>query len=694
MQIRFRSTVEWLMVFWAIVPAVLLSAYLLWQFNRQAIEQGTVQLQRESGQVSVELERSLLQIQNQLIRLSEQGAIVRSATVSFLSQKAVAQMDELRLQFPSVDAVMLLDIDQFQMETSPDDALKVDISDLETFNNGILFRRYNLTLSSATPSMSQFTSTKLAEISLRNTHYEYIAFGQPIIRSTESLSQPFVTDGVLLVFINLDALIKQVAAKTSIDLSTTNFRLNDGQRSLFQTDLSLANPITSASSEVDFSLGEENQTLAVQLDRSESTLRTGVAKTIQRFSIIMLLFIVGIIVLASMAARRLTKPIFRLQRETYKLTRGNYEAVESISTFKEFQDLSELLSNMGGTIENQFSQLNSSKLDLEAKVRERTQELQVSISKLKYQSHLLRGLMQVTVDMQRSREIDSLLSCSLNELDGQFDDHACAIVLNRTASHEAHQRLNLLPEDIQNYLQTHLDNWRVQDFDFRTDTLNEHTWTLVPIRNVNRDVVGQLIMYGPELTVLERDVVFIMTRLMATMLEQLSLTLKLEKLANSDALTGLANRHFFESQFKVMKKSWLSHQTPVGLVVVDINRLKYVNDTFGHESGDEMIQLVANRLVSICRENDTLARVGGDEFYILLHDADETLCQLLSERLEDASKRLTISVSAESRGYQQLPISYSIGYACTDQTPFEELIAVADQRMYQAKQASRSDQKD
>lgn len=685
MQIRFRSTVVWLMVFWALVPALILSFYLFVQFRQQALALGADQLDRESKQLAVELERTLLQIQNQFIRLSEQGAVVRSATVSFLSQKAIEQMDELRAQYPMVDSIVLMDTDQFLMEVSPEASLKVDFSALEDFVNSILFQRYQVTLEAISPKFKYYFNYQLAEISQREEHAQYLVLGQPIIRTTDSLSKPYETDGVLILAINLDALVKYLAAQTNVDISSTHIALQSDRYTLYETPALNSSQLTTSTELVDYSLNAQNPTLYINLQRANAAFLSDVDYTIRNALLLLIGFIIVVFISAIFVARRLTRPLRALQKTTHLMASGQYHQVPALTKFQEFRDLSRVLSDMGDTIEQQLTQLNTAKLNLESKVHDRTIELQNSITQLSHQGALLRGLMQVTVDMQRARDVDALLDCSLIELRTQFTSHQTAIVLNRTQHIEAIERTSELTDSAQGYLKENLNAWRYQDFDFRMDYQSEKPWTLVPIRDNKRQVIGQLLFYGPDFTELERDIIFILTRLMSTMLDQRMLNLKLERLANTDALTGLANRYFFESQFSALKKKWTEHKTPVGLIIVDVDYLKQVNDQHGHKYGDQMIQKVADQLQHLSRESDVLARVGGDEFYILLQDADEEACQHAVNRLRQAEHRLSLMTD----DHTELAVGYSIGYACTDTVDFNELITRADERMYIAKHENR-----
>ena len=122
------------------------------------------------------------------------------------------------------------------------------------------------------------------------------------------------------------------------------------------------------------------------------------------------------------------------------------------------------------------------------------------------------------------------------------------------------------------------------------------------------------------------------------------------------------------------------------LIYIDIDNFKSVNDTFSHEFGDRAIKRVAKRLAEAARQQDALARMGGDEFVLLLHDCRG------SDAVEIA-KRIVNHVAAEpvGDGQQEVPIFVSAGCLCVkpsgQKRHLDTLIKMADKLMYQAKQA-------
>ncbi len=100
-----------------------------------------------------------------------------------------------------------------------------------------------------------------------------------------------------------------------------------------------------------------------------------------------------------------------------------------------------------------------------------------------------------------------------------------------------------------------------------------------------------------------------------------------------DQLTGLYNRRFFEEEFNRLNTK---RHLPISLIMADVNGLKLINDAFGHEEGDKLLQLMASVLRNTCRESEIIARLSGDEFVILLPNTTETSVQHIVQRLKKA----------------------------------------------------------
>lgn len=158
-------------------------------------------------------------------------------------------------------------------------------------------------------------------------------------------------------------------------------------------------------------------------------------------------------------------------------------------------------------------------------------------------------------------------------------------------------------------------------------------------------------------------------------------------LAQYDHLTGLVNRTLFRDRLVQATARSKRMQQMIGLMLLDLDRFKLVNDTFGHDIGDELLKAVSERLKTCVREVDTVARMGGDEFTIILEGVSS------EQNILVVAKRITESISMpfELKGHC-ISIGISIGITIYphDDHPIDQLLKHADTAMYQAKQQGGS----
>jgi diguanylate cyclase (GGDEF)-like protein/PAS domain S-box-containing protein len=157
---------------------------------------------------------------------------------------------------------------------------------------------------------------------------------------------------------------------------------------------------------------------------------------------------------------------------------------------------------------------------------------------------------------------------------------------------------------------------------------------------------------------------------------------KLRFLSMHDSLTGLYNRAFFEEEMQRMDSRRFD---PLGVIMCDLDGLKLVNDIMGHASGDRLLIAAACILRQTFRSSDVIARIGGDEFAILLPQCPE-------EKMREILRRLQKNTEAYNSGAGSIPISISVGSACREsasqdipQVSAETLMSEADSRMYRQK---------
>lgn len=148
---------------------------------------------------------------------------------------------------------------------------------------------------------------------------------------------------------------------------------------------------------------------------------------------------------------------------------------------------------------------------------------------------------------------------------------------------------------------------------------------------------------------------------------------QLRYMSTHDSLTGLYNRAYFEEELERLCRS---RRFPVSVVMADVDNLKAVNDTLGHNAGDAMIRLAAETLVQAFRGDDLVARIGGDEFAVILPESDETTVQGILGRIKDVLEQV-------NRLDEQFSLGISIGVVtCQSVEELQESMKMADRLMY------------
>ncbi len=158
------------------------------------------------------------------------------------------------------------------------------------------------------------------------------------------------------------------------------------------------------------------------------------------------------------------------------------------------------------------------------------------------------------------------------------------------------------------------------------------------------------------------------------------------RLAFLDHLTQLPNRRFLEMSLQTALGEFEVHKDPLGVIVIDIDEFKKINDSFGHASGDRALQEAAKTLTGSLRPTDTVGRWGGDEFLAIARNVDREMLGKLAERCVALIGQTSVLGNDE----QRISLSSSVGAALSHPgESAEELIHRADELMYQSKNGGR-----
>jgi diguanylate cyclase (GGDEF)-like protein len=158
-------------------------------------------------------------------------------------------------------------------------------------------------------------------------------------------------------------------------------------------------------------------------------------------------------------------------------------------------------------------------------------------------------------------------------------------------------------------------------------------------------------------------------------------------MASYDALTGLPNRALFNDRIAQLIAFTMRRNTTFALLFIDLDHFKEVNDTLGHQIGDELLVMIAQRLQAAVRAEDTVARMGGDEFVILLDNPSSR------EQIVNIAEKLLDNLRSPIQwAGQEFQVGYSVGISQypANGTNASSLMASADKAMYETKAAGRN----
>lgn len=162
--------------------------------------------------------------------------------------------------------------------------------------------------------------------------------------------------------------------------------------------------------------------------------------------------------------------------------------------------------------------------------------------------------------------------------------------------------------------------------------------------------------------------------------------INLQETSQRDGLTGLYNRHYFDEQISSEVACARRFERPLSLLLIDVDFFKKINDTYGHQGGDQVLRIVAFKLLKMLRPSDTLARYGGEEFALILPHLDKQESITVAERLRRIIEKEIILVDEK-----EIKITVSIGVSAfaKGDSP-AQLIKDADGALYLAKREGRN----
>ncbi len=295
-------------------------------------------------------------------------------------------------------------------------------------------------------------------------------------------------------------------------------------------------------------------------------------------------------------------------------------------------DIAELIASMRTRLEAEKSELESFLLQLTDRLQELDQHLQ--------------GAETLRTDTQtRSRALDAAVHAQMDGIETSVRGASSLMELKASIQ----ERLD--------HIKTHFEEHR--------QTEEEQQAALQ----------SQLKKVTSRLNVLEGETGRLRTHLQAQQLQ-----------ATMDALTNLPNRLAYDARLEREYARWKRHKTPLTLLVLDVDRFKQINDTYGHKAGDKALKLIAFVLKQTVRETDFIARYGGEEFVAIIADTPSVAAKKVAEKM-----RASVETADFHHNKQKVAITISVGVSSFSGSDTAEMVFLrADKALYRAKSLGRN----
>lgn len=323
-------------------------------------------------------------------------------------------------------------------------------------------------------------------------------------------------------------------------------------------------------------------------------------------------------------------------------------------------------------------------VNLIREIKKQQEELESANRRIAEQNDILKRLSTINIRIAQMKDPDAILETVLQAIVDTFGCEKGAILLfNEGGKIKNANFTETISTEEQAYIIENVGSpgavpGETKETANRLTAVNKERLEGFMIRDImDRDVLsGRIFLRKPGKNI-DHSILQLFLMQVSIFLDNLGLQRKLEELVQTDSLTGVFNRYYFEKRLKEEKE--LSHRfgQPLSLILLDVNGLKETNDNEGHEAGDRLIKETTRLLSGNISSYDSIYRIGGDEFVILLSNCPEERMKTIMDTFYELQETATYDYNGK-----EFPLRFSMGGSCSTSVEYERLKEEADKRMY------------
>lgn len=698
MKLRLKYSLASLMILIAVIPAVIVGGLLLKQQTEIETNYQREKLERLSNTLKQEFNYRFYVLSTSLDVLSRDRLLVQAMNDFFLTSHVRETLDSLVSKMPLVESAYLIDSDWEEVENYNGITSQYNFNDImrhldEQYGKNLLENGYQW--------LFTYVDKDLV-LNEDNPSDDGLIVVEPIYSSVLSSGLQRKPAGYLIVVIPTENISKMLKMYLTGD-ETVKFFRNDKEILKIKSDGSFErNDVLTLNQKIkidsDLILNPLEYNIKILMGKKPEEDKF--THSLQIISIVGICMVIVGIFGAAITYRWVTRPLAALMVMVKSYSRGDYNQRERKLRFSEFYQVGELFHEMATTIEEQLEDLASKNTELkqannqkeksnrqllnfndklEKKVEEKTGELTLSLEREERRRDILKSLLAFSSKLQQ----DDIKSVVLAQVSSLYPEANWALKLNKVDNSQWQSDGIIEP------MLSKVDALKNKtEYFFVPEIKLLHCFNLI---DSSGQLLGCLVMKSETLARTDFEIVSLFARQLSSVIEGRILNAELERIAITDALTELPNRKAFDSDFNNYTERLKRYpERQFGLFIIDVNKLKQVNDEFGHYVGDELLKAVSELLIGACRQTDRVYRLGGDEFAILLEEGREQACRHLAARLEGVRGHSFTQIETG----ELLPIHFALGWLSSESISPEKMFQAADKAMYEDKQAYRSNDSD